>query len=204
MDRQAEHHDDADLRQFAHDILQSTTIIQALVAVTRRSIEDRERVESNLDLLEEEARSVAALCQRGLDGGVSATPLDLIEVAMGVVVRMRRTYDGHIEFEREPPQGLLVTGDALDWQRSLINLVENACRAAGPNGKVSVRCCEDADSIRVSVDDSGPGFGAAPAGRSSLGMLAVSRLVDGHSGHIELRRSPLGGAQVTLVIPSRL
>lgn len=201
MNHSADEHDGADVRQLAHDILQSSTIIQALVCATRNSLDDHDRVASNLALLEDEARSVAALCQRGLDGGVNLSRLDIGIVAEAAVSRMRRGYDGQIDFERSNGIDMLVTGDALDWQRSLINLIENACRSAGPNGKVSVRCYATDESVRVSVDDSGPGFGAAPSGRSSLGMLAVSRLVDVHSGHIELRRSTLGGAQVTLVVP---
>lgn len=202
MVHHADSHDVSDVQQFAHDILQSTTIIQAVVSATRASLDDRERVEANLTLLEDEARSVAALCQRGLDGAGMATRVDIAGVAGEAVVRMQGGYDGRIDFEKDAGPDLSVTGDALDWQRSLINLIENACRAAGVNGKVCVRCYSTPDSVRVSVDDSGPGFGAAPAGRSSLGMVAVSRLVDGHSGHIELRRSPLGGAQVTLVVPN--
>lgn len=89
----------------------------------------------------------------------------------------------------------------MEWERSLLDLVENACRAAGPDGKVSVRCFRTAESARMAVDDSGPGFGEALAGRSSLGMVAVSRLVDRHGGHLELRRSTLGGAQLTIVVP---
>lgn len=202
MDHLTEDHQ-SDAQQLAHDILQSTTIIQALVSATRSVLDDQDRVQANLGMVEEEARVVAALCQRGLDGATPVARLDIAEVAQDAVVRMQRGYDGHIDVESDPQDDLHVNGNALDWERSFVNLIENACRAAGPDGKVAVRCYHADGAVRVSVDDSGPGFGAAPTGRSSLGMVGVSRLVDSHAGHIELRRSPLGGAQVTLVVPHR-
>ena len=93
-------------------------------------------------------------------------------------------------------------GDRVEWERCLVNLTENACRAAGPAGKVVITLYADEGNLCVSVGDSGPGFGASATGRASLGLVSVSQLVDQHGGHLELRRSPLGGAQVTIVIPS--
>lgn len=192
--------DDLRRRSLAHDLLQSISIIQALVAATRRSHPSPEQLDVNLAMVEAEAQVMAALCQRQIDGPLQVSSVDLAAISQRVVQRMQVGYDGDIEAVVAAVV-LDVVDDPLEWERCLVNLVENACRAAGPVGKVSVRCSVQGEAVHLSVGDSGPGFGEAPAGRSSLGMVAVSRLVDRHGGHLELRRSALGGAQVTIVVP---
>lgn len=203
MNEQTEAGDDHEGRHLAHDLLQSVAIIQAMVAATRASGPDDDRLDANLAIIEGEAQVMAKLCQRQIDGPPVLTPVDLGVVARQVVGRVKALYEGQIEVEVENGNAHCLMGDSVEWERSLLNLVENACRAAGPHGKVSVRCSRSGDFGHLAVGDSGPGFGEAPAGRSSLGMVAVSRLVDKHSGHLELRRSALGGAQVTIVVPCR-
>ncbi len=192
---------DPDGRHLAHDLLQSVAIIQSIVAATRITGDLDQQVDANLAIIAAEARAMGELCQQRIDGGRTAVPLDLGALVERVAERMRTLYPGTIETEVADPTPASLTGDVLDWERSLLNLLENACRAAGVQGKVSIRAHRLGATYRVVVADSGPGFGEAPAGRSSLGMVTVSRLVDRHQGHVELRRGPLGGAQVSIVIP---
>ncbi|CAN5431980.1 hypothetical protein BH10ACT1_BH10ACT1_22660 [soil metagenome] len=194
--------DERDLQQrsLAHDLLQSVAIIQAIVTATRIDRPSPDRLDANLAMVEAEAQVMARLCQVQLDGPRPVESIDLAELSHRVVNRMQAAYAGQIECEAGDGP-FQVVDDPLEWERGLLNLLENACRAAGPDGKVSVRCFRQDRSLHLSVGDSGPGFGEAPAGRSSLGMAAVSRLVDRHGGHVELRRSPLGGAQLAIVVP---
>lgn len=195
-------HDEHELamRTFAHDLLQSVTIIRAVVAASRQSAPSAEHLEANLALVDAEIEVMAELCRQHMEGPRRLTSIDLAEIAVRVVQRIEVAYSGQIETEVAATV-LEMVDDSLAWERALMNLVENGCRAAGPNGKVSVRCFHRDGMLCVSVGDSGPGFGEAPAGRASLGIVSVTSLVDRHGGHMELRRSPLGGAQVTIVIP---
>jgi signal transduction histidine kinase len=200
-----EEHEGEDLehRTLAHDLLQSVAIIQAIVTATRLTTPTPEQLDANLAMVEAEAQAMARLCQRQLDGARPVGPVDLGALAAAVVSRMQPVYEGEIDCEVQPGVRLQVVDDPLDWERSLLNVLENACRAAGRGGKISISCRRHQHLIHLSVGDSGPGFGEAPAGRSSLGMVGVSRLVDRHGGHLELKRSALGGAQVTIVVPAR-
>lgn len=190
-------------RRFAHDLLQPVAIIQAVVASLRGSGPAPARLDDNLTLIETELQVLAELCHRQLDEARPASLIDLPRIIGRVVERMRVGYDGDIEGEVGDDLPWPLYGDEVEWERSLINLTENACRAAGPGGKVVIAEYEDEGDLFVSVGDSGPGFGASATGRSSLGLVSVSQLVDHHGGHLELRRSALGGAQVTIVIPAR-
>ncbi|WP_426573883.1 sensor histidine kinase [Aquihabitans sp. McL0605] len=188
-------------RQLAHDLLQSLTIIRATIA-TYRLGHLGPSIEPVLGVIEREVGVMAGLCEEEVHGTPLAAPIDPRVIATSVVERMRTAYSGELRLDLD---GIVdapsLRGSVTEWERSLLNLVENGCRAAGPDGKVLVRCSSTNESLTIAVADSGPGFGEAPAGRSSLGMVAVMRLVEHHGGHLELRRSDLGGAQLTVVLP---
>lgn len=187
-------------RRFAHDLLQPVAIIQAVVASLRLAGPAPPRLQDDLGLIETELHVMAELCQRQLEEPRPASPIDLPGIVTRVVERMRVGYDGDLEAEigAAPPWPL--EGDGVEWERSLVNLTENACRAAGPGGKVVIAVYVEEGDLYLSVGDSGPGFGASATGRASLGLMSVSQLADHYGGHLELRRSALGGAQVTIVI----
>lgn len=187
-------------RRSAHDLLQSVAIMQALIGTLRATIPSDARVDELVDQLQREVRLIAEVCERQLDTASVTGLVDLARVTEEVVERSQLTYRGRITVETVPAT---IDGDPVEWHRCLYNLVENACRAASDDGKVAVRLAVDDSTIRISVGDSGPGFGEAVAGRASLGLATVTRVVERHSGHVELRESPLGGAQVTVVVPLR-
>ena len=190
-------------RQLAHDLLQSLAIIRATVATHRMGSPDS-TLEPILGIVEREVDVMAGLCEEEVHGTRMADPIDPGDIAAVVVDRMRIAYAGELQLDLDGVHTLpAMRGSASEWERSLLNLVENGCRAAGPEGKVVVRCSSDTESLTLSVADSGPGFGESPAGRSSLGMAVVMRLVEHHNGHLELRRSDLGGAQLSVVLPLR-
>lgn len=191
-----------EVRRFAHDLLQPVAIVQAVLAAMRTSESSSGRMHDELSLIENEVRAMAEMCQRQLDLARPPVEIDLAALITAVVERMGVGYGGDIDTEISATPPWSLRSDEVEWERSLVNLIENACRAAGPDGKVVVSMYGDVDVACVSVGDSGPGFGASAAGRSSLGLVTVSQLVDRHGGHLELRRSSLGGAQVTIVIPA--
>jgi signal transduction histidine kinase len=88
--------------------------------------------------------------------------------------------------------------DRLAFWRAVRNMVGNAVRAAGPDGRVEVSVERGAGRAVVQVDDDGPGFGAAPAGRDSLGLEIVREFAVTWNGHLEICRSNLGGCCVRL------
>ncbi len=96
---------------------------------------------------------------------------------------------------------------ALLW-RVLTNVVDNAARAAGPEGRVEVGIRQeeirpnDPDAV-IEVTDDGPGFGNGPAGTASLGLTVVTALLDSCGGRLEVQAPDTGGARVRILIPLR-
>lgn len=86
-------------------------------------------------------------------------------------------------------------------RRALNNVLDNACKAAGPGGTVRLRVGEDNASGFVQVDDDGPGFGRVASG-TQLGLLVVTQVTLDAGGRLELSTSDLGGTSVTLRLPA--
>lgn len=191
----------SDTRRLAHDLLQSVVIVEALVGSlrVRRDLDDD--VHARLETAQDELRVMARLCDHHLDGERPRGGVDVAAVAARAVRRAKVIYEGEITLEIRPAR---LDGDSLDWERCVFNVIENACRAAGPTGKVTVRVWSDDDAVRVRVGDSGPGYGHTVTGRASLGMVTVTRVLDRHAGHLEVGQSSLGGAELTIVVPLAL
>lgn len=96
------------------------------------------------------------------------------------------------------------------------NVIENAIKYGGEGGRVRIEVQEQADGVRVLVDDAGPGIpedmrervfakfvrvpGTSKRG-SGLGLNIVRDVVAAHGGTIGIEASPLGGARVWFVLP---
>jgi signal transduction histidine kinase len=92
--------------------------------------------------------------------------------------------------------------DRLAFWRALRNLVGNAVRAAGAQGRVEVRITVEWGWAVLEVEDDGPGFGSVPAGDASLGLDIVMNLAATWGGQLEIRRGVLGGCCVRLRLPA--
>jgi len=202
MEEGSEEEGELAARHLAHDLLQSIAIIRVTLDAHRRV---NPGVESVFSTIEREFAVMASLCDQELHGTHHIALIDPGAIAQNVIVRMQSAYSGELLFDMDGLErkgtSQRIRGNAIEWERALLNLVENGCRAAGPTGKVLVLCGRTNETLTISVSDSGPGFGQASAGRSSLGMVAVMRLVEHHGGHLELRRGELGGALLTVVLP---
>jgi signal transduction histidine kinase len=89
----------------------------------------------------------------------------------------------------------------LLW-RVLSNVVGNAARAAGPDGRVEVTIRHAGDAI-IEVTDDGPGFGNSAPGFASLGLRIVTSLLSSCGGTLAVQSPDAGGTRVRMVLPGR-
>jgi signal transduction histidine kinase len=126
-----------------------------------------------------------------------------------------------VTVERPPgrdPDVYVVAGVASRLERSLTNLVDNACRHA--ESEVRVTLARAGRRVRVTVDDDGPGVRPADReriferftrlddsrardqGGAGLGLAVVRSIITRHGGQVWADDSPLGGARFTIELPA--
>ena len=115
------------------------------------------------------------------------------------------------------PQRLPVSGDRIQLQQVVLNLVVNAIEAlaerAGPREVVGQTTLVNGRSAQVSIADSGPGISAEgltqvfepffTTKRQGMGMgLSIARtIVEAHGGGIHAEQGDRGGALFNVVLP---
>ena len=126
--------------------------------------------------------------------------------------------DGSVETDL-CAQPTLVMGNANSLGRIATNLLANAIKFTPADGTVRVSTSYDDGTVRLVIDDSGPGisdedrprvferfFRSSDASKrqtpgTGLGLSIVKSLVDTLQGRIEIECSSLGGAQMSVTLP---
>ena len=154
---------------------------------------------------------------------IESAPVDLAAVingAMDMVRESARTRQITLESQVNGDSVALV-GDAKRLQQVFWNLLSNGVRFGRDGGLVSVKAESAGKSVRITVEDDGPGIdpdflphvfepfrqadGSPRRAHDGLGLgLAIARhLVELHGGSMSASNRPLGGAQLTVVLPAK-
>ena len=149
-------------------------------------------------------------------------PVDVGAIIDEAVAQCRWLVDGtaiHVETQVDPDLPP-ARGDARALTRAVQNLVANAIRHAGAGKWVGVRATRDDGSVRIVVEDRGPGIDAADAthlfepfyrGQNSrkvrgtgLGLTIVKQIIDGHGGSVAVERGRPTGAAFVVRLPAEV
>jgi signal transduction histidine kinase len=194
---------DRRLREVLHEIRQPLSAVFALAEMARTSpgVDDDVRVclDHIIHLAQEVSDAAATLLDPAALEPANSGP-DLREVLDSVLDVLALTWSGTLVRAGDRADQLVV-GDRAILRRCLVNLLDNAVRAAGPHGRITVTVQSAARHVRVIVDDDGPGFGRVPSG-SRLGLELTRRSLAAIGGGLRIGLpSPAGGARVVLSVP---
>jgi two-component system OmpR family sensor kinase len=151
---------------------------------------------------------------------MASKPVNLIEVIESAVASARAAGPEHPLTFEAPTDEIFTLGDEPRIHQVIANLLANA-RAHTPAGtSIKVAIVQDADGVRISVSDDGPGisqenqkkiferFYRADTSRvrvdgegSGLGLSIVDAVMKGHNGSVTVRSEPGEGATFTLFFP---
>ncbi len=201
----------------AHEINNPLGVILGYVRLLRR--ESTGRFAADLEIVEEEA----VRCQEIVEGLLdlsrplqgSGEPVDLRGVCEEVVVRLRES--GQLDSTVVNVEGRgIVAGSQARLRQIAMNLIKNACEAAGAGGMVSVRISADRSGVTLSIADDGPGiapearghlfepfFTTKPSG-TGLGLAVSQAIAYAHGGRIEARDATPRGTIFTVQLPARM
>lgn len=141
------------------------------------------------------AEMLAVECDRRQGNG----PVNLTRLATECADVARLTHRGRITVRRSDQ--VLVHGERTLLRRAVGNMLDNACRAAGPNGLVTITVGVDAEVATVEVVDDGAGFGGISSG-TGHGLQIIAAAVRACQGRLEISSGPGVGTTVRLCLPA--
>jgi signal transduction histidine kinase len=189
------------LRGLLHDLGHEITTLSYLIEAVRTDRNLPDDSQYRLELVHLEMSRLTDLIGQGLSGDFSEGA-ETVSVR-DLVIQLTRLAELALGAEVTLLPGADVTADVnplLLW-RVLSNVVDNAARAAGDGGRVVLTIRQDGGPV-IDVTDTGPGFGAGPAGTASLGMGIVRSLLEACGGSLAVSSPPSGGTVVSVALPA--
>ena len=214
------------LSAISHDIRTPLTAIVGFSSTlaSGRALSEQTRQEL-AEAIEEDALRMNSLVTNLLDmarlqaGGVQLNlQWQMLEEVVGSALAMlSRPLAGH-GIELALPMTLpLLNFDAVLMERVFCNLLDNAAKYAPRGSIVRISAATAGDTVRVSVEDSGPGFragmersifdkftrGEVESSQSGVGLgLSICRtIIEAHGGHIRAENRVEGGARFVFTLP---
>ncbi len=208
----------------AHELRSPLTALKLQVDLVRRAPDDSARAQALQELgqgtermqrLVEQLLALARAEPGGADSALQDT--DVVEpVRQATADAIALAVASGVELELYAPPLQQARADAAALRILARNLVDNAVRHAGRNGRVRVQVAAGDDGVILRVDDSGPGIPAAERARvfdrfyrrsgegtvgSGLGLAIVRAIAERHAATVRLDDSPLGGLRAEVVLP---
>jgi hypothetical protein len=137
----------------------------------------------------------------------------LFDVAQEHALKLPRTLKFEITgFDLVP--GVWAVVQVTELQAAVSNLLNNACEAVGPEGRVELSCAREGRLLLVRVRDNGVGippenlarvfereFTSGKKGGSGLGLTQAKKAIEWSGGRIELESKVGAGTSVSFTIP---
>lgn len=170
-------------------------------------------LKSQIDRIQRIVQGVSQFGRPGSEEWLLCDVSRILEEVLGLLRLDRRAkrVDLKLETSARPP---LVMGVKDQLVQVFLNLGINALEAMAEKGWLSFRSTSDGRTVRVSVEDSGPGisevvrdklfspFFSTKKDGAGLGLSISASIVNAHGGQIQVESPPGCGAIFTVTLPS--
>lgn len=191
----------ADLRQLWHDLRQqlaAAILVAEMPGEEPSSDYSEERLRTLRSVLHSMMDLLALPPQRGMHD--RRDELDLLQLVDECVSVVRFSRGASVTTRS---QGSTVGyADRVMLRRAVANVLDNASRAAGEEGRIQVQLSRQNGHACIEVTDDGRGFGTIPAG-TGQGLSIVDRAMRDCRGRLEIASGPGPGTTVRLFVPAQ-
>jgi K+-sensing histidine kinase KdpD len=185
------------VRALCHDLRQPLEAIRLLAGAQSGDV--RRRFDAILD----QAQWLTDMVENVIGDAVNDQlgSVDVGELVSLCVVRAQLTQGSEIGLTHT--HGVLAVAAPVALSRAVSCVLDNALRAAGADGHVTVEVTSTTHEIIIRVIDDGPGLGFVLT-ENSLGLTITRALVAACGGGFELNAGTPGGVVARIVIPRRI
>jgi signal transduction histidine kinase len=183
------------VRALCHDLRQPLLAILLLAGCEGGDVRHR------LDGILDQAQWLSDMVE-GVIGGAADDPpvdVDVVDLAARAVLRAQPTARCQIGFVGPSRAVAVIAPVALS--RAVSCVLDNAVRAAGPGGQVTVEVTGTDGEITILVIDDGPGLGHVKT-NNSLGLTITRALVSACGGAFELNPGAESGVVARISLPA--
>jgi len=209
-------------RAIAHEIKNPLTPIQLSTEHLQRLLRDRgvtpaAEIDSCLETVMKQVRALyqiaAEFSTYAKLPALAPQARDPVEFLKEVIAPYRTAPPAGVRIEERYAEAPPIHVDRRVLGRAVINLIENALQAMPQGGVLTVGVERDADSVLLSVADTGAGlepevrarlfepYFSTKSSGTGLGLAIVRRSVEAHGGTIEVASTPGRGSTFRIRLP---
>ncbi len=211
----------------SHELRTPLTSVKAMAeTLLDGALEDAEAAPRFLQTIIRESDRLVRLSADLLDlsrveaRGIEKTPIDLTALVAEVASRLASQAEkADITFTNTLRAPLIVPADRDEMAQVLVNLLDNAIAYTPPGGHVTLSASETAESVTVSVADTGIGIlshdiprlferfyradkaRSRASGGTGLGLSIVKHIVENHGGTVGVESEYNKGSVFSFTLP---
>jgi two-component system sensor histidine kinase CpxA len=213
------------MRDVSHELRSPLARLQAILSIARQSEDSSraghlDRMEAELEQLDELIGQILAYARLEAQQEIQRRPTDIADLVENIVddASLEAQAAGKQVRLQGPPR-LLIDLDSSLIQSAVENVVRNALKHTVEGTAVDVRILDENQSVRIVVDDTGPGIPpdiaekifepfyriedsrGAWSGSGGIGLAIAKQSVRAHGGTITAKNRESGGLRVEIALP---
>jgi signal transduction histidine kinase len=203
----------------AHEIRNPVAIISSAIEAAGSSAFSKEERDDMSRVAVIEARRLEKLTTDFLTYAQPGEPLrtqvDAASLSgyLGSIARAQ-ALSKHVQVEIDAKDQCIVYGNEDQLQQALLNLMRNAIDASPAEGRVSVAVSQQANKVKISIENGGPAipayavpkifepFFTAKRGGTGLGLSIAQKVIEAHHGELMLECNREECVVFSLLLPS--